>query len=95
MLEVRENKITLRKLSGGTVQLRISEGTLATNHERLRNTALCFCLALHHSLRFALHHYLRHEPHIHISDFLLLYSIFCSICVQRQTFNKQHFSTST
>jgi len=32
MLEVRENKIALRKLSGGTVQLRISEGTLVASN---------------------------------------------------------------
>jgi len=28
MLEVRENEIALRKMSGGTARLRISEGTL-------------------------------------------------------------------
>jgi len=30
MLEVRENEMVLRKLSGGTAQLRTLEGTLAT-----------------------------------------------------------------
>jgi len=32
MLEVRENEISLRKLSGGTAQLRNLAGTLLTNH---------------------------------------------------------------
>jgi len=32
MLEVRENEIALRKLSGGTAQLRTLAGTLLTNH---------------------------------------------------------------
>jgi len=32
MLEVRENEIALRKMSGGTAQLRTLEGTLASTH---------------------------------------------------------------
>ena len=37
MLEVRENEIALRKLSGGTAQLRTLEGTLMMNYFLLWN----------------------------------------------------------